>query len=110
MADQKQSDLPKIAAPAQRALQSAGIFTLKQLSRISKEELLQLHGMGPNAVGKLEEALKVNGLAFRDTRKSSGGKMDKTIRTHLDNIRSADGQLQNTAYMTLMEKTEKPVI
>ena len=35
--------------------------------------------------------------------------MDKSIRTHLDNIRSEDGQLQNKAYSTLMEKTEKPV-
>ena len=60
MTDQKQSNLPKTAAPAQRALQSAGIFTLKQLSKISKEELLQLHGMGPNAAGKLEDALKID--------------------------------------------------
>ena len=35
--------------------------------------------------------------------------MDRTIRTHLDNIRSKDGRLQNKAYFTLMEKTEKPV-
>jgi hypothetical protein len=35
--------------------------------------------------------------------------MDKTIRTHLDNIWSEDGQLQNKAYSTLMDKTEKPV-
>ncbi len=35
--------------------------------------------------------------------------MDKAIRTHLDNIRSEDGQLQNKSYMYLLEKTEKPV-
>lgn len=35
--------------------------------------------------------------------------MDKIIRAHLDNIRSEDGQVQNQAYSTLMEKTEKPV-
>lgn len=35
--------------------------------------------------------------------------MDKTIRKHLDNIRSEDGQLQNAAYHFLMEQTEKPV-
>ncbi|MEN9563782.1 MAG: hypothetical protein RIR73_2026 [Chloroflexota bacterium] len=35
--------------------------------------------------------------------------MNKTIRTHLDNIRSDDGQLQNKAYYFLMEETEKPV-
>lgn len=35
--------------------------------------------------------------------------MDKTIRTLLDNIRSKDGELQDKAYSTLMDKTEKPV-
>lgn len=35
--------------------------------------------------------------------------MDKTIRTHFDNIRSEDGQVQNKAYLFLMEQTEKPV-
>ncbi|MBM3181500.1 MAG: hypothetical protein FJZ86_14255 [Chloroflexi bacterium] len=35
--------------------------------------------------------------------------MDKTIRAHLDNIYSDDAQLQNKAYSTLMEKTERPV-
>jgi hypothetical protein len=35
--------------------------------------------------------------------------MNKIIRTHLDNIRSDDGQLQNKAYYFLMEETEKPV-
>ncbi len=35
--------------------------------------------------------------------------MEKTIRTHLDNVRSEDGQLQNKAYFALMDATEKPV-
>jgi hypothetical protein len=35
--------------------------------------------------------------------------MDKTIRTHLDNIRSQHGQLQNEAYHFIMKQTEKPV-
>ncbi len=58
--------LPKISAPAQRALKSAGVTSLKQLTEITEAELLQLHGMGPNAVGKLREALKLQGLSFRD--------------------------------------------
>ena len=103
------NDLPKIAAPAQRALQSVGITSLKQLTELTETELLQLHGMGQNALGKLREALEVNGLSFRESKKKSGGNMDKTIRNHLDNIRSEDGQLQNKAYSYLMEKTEKPV-
>ncbi len=35
--------------------------------------------------------------------------MGKTIRAHLDNIRSEDGQLQNKAYNELMKITEAPV-
>lgn len=105
----KPIDLPKLAAPAQRALQSAGITNLTQLTQVSEEELMQLHGMGKNALGTLREALEANGLAFRKAKKSQGNAMDKMIRTHLDNIRSADAQLQNKAYMALMEETEKPV-
>jgi len=35
--------------------------------------------------------------------------MKKNIRTHLDNIRSDDGVLQNNSYNELMQKTEAPV-
>jgi len=101
-------DFPKLASPARRALKSAGITSLKQLTEITEEELLQLHGMGPNALGKLREALDANGLSFRKP-KNNGGMLDKTVRTYLDNVRSKDGGLQNEAYHFLMEATEKPV-
>lgn len=61
------SDLPKLAAPAQRALADAGITSLKQLTKLTEAELSQLHGIGPNALGKLREALKANGLSFRES-------------------------------------------
>ena len=109
MTNQKQNDLPKISTPAQRALQSAGIVSLKQLTEITEAELLQLHGMRPNALGKLREALKAKNLSFRDSKESSGGRMDKRIRVHLDNICSTDRQLQNKSYRSLMKETEKPV-
>jgi hypothetical protein len=35
--------------------------------------------------------------------------MDKTIRTHLDNIKSVDKELQNRAFLALIEATDKPV-
>jgi hypothetical protein len=35
--------------------------------------------------------------------------MDKLTRTHLDNIRSKDGELQNKAYFYILNVTEKPV-
>lgn len=103
------NDLPKLAAPALRALTSAGITSLKDLTKVSEEELMQLHSMGRNALGTLREALKSRGWSFQTAKKSAGGKMDKTTRTHLDNIRSADAALQNKSYMFLMEQTEKPV-
>lgn len=106
-APQSSSDLPKISVPARRALESVGVTTLKQLTDFTEAELLMLHGMGPKAIRILREALKSKGWSFRESTKA--GKMDRTIRTHLDNIRSADRELQNKAYHFLMEKTEKPV-
>jgi predicted RecB family nuclease len=54
-----------LAAPARRALENAGIKTLKQLARLSEKELLALHGMGPSAVPKLKAVLAANGLKFK---------------------------------------------
>jgi hypothetical protein len=60
----EQSDLPKLAAPARRALAGAGILRLEQLSRMSEGELAQLHGIGPNAIETIRRALKEQGLSF----------------------------------------------
>jgi len=103
------NDLPKLAAPARRALTSAGLTSLKDLTKVSEDELMQLHGMGRNALGTLRDALKAKGLSFREPKKTQGKTMGRTIRNHLDNIRSTDAQLQNKAYMSLMKETEKPV-
>ena len=63
---QKQlSDLPALAAPAQRALAGAGIQNLQQLTKFSEAEIKQLHGIGPNALKQLRSALKAKGLSFR---------------------------------------------
>ena len=56
---------PGLAAPAARALANAGITTLEQLADVSERELRQLHGMGPNAIGKLRAALEARGLSFK---------------------------------------------
>jgi hypothetical protein len=59
-------NFPKgIAQPALRALCAAGWTTLDQLAAIREEQLLELHGMGPNAVRKLRDALRARGLDFR---------------------------------------------
>lgn len=59
-------DLPKLAAPARRALAAAGIASLEQLARHSRSEVAALHGMGPNALARLEAAMNERGLRFKD--------------------------------------------
>jgi hypothetical protein len=61
----EQSDLPKLAAPARRALLGAGYTRLEQLTEVSESEVMELHGMGPNAMRVLREALEERGLSFR---------------------------------------------
>ena len=60
------TDLPKLAAPARRALLAAGYTRLEQLTEVSEAEVMKLHGMGPNAMRALRKALQERGLSFRD--------------------------------------------
>lgn len=65
--DQLESDLPeKLAAPARRALIGAGVWRLEQLAGFSEAELKKLHGIGPNAMQQLQQALESRGLRFRE--------------------------------------------
>lgn len=59
------SDLPKIGAPATRALASIGVTRLDDLANRSETELLGLHGFGPRALGIIREALAVEGKSMR---------------------------------------------
>ncbi|MGX5817593.1 DNA-directed RNA polymerase subunit alpha C-terminal domain-containing protein [Chitinophaga lutea] len=56
--------LPKLAAPAQRALAGAGITTLRDLASWRESDLKKLHGMGPNALQTLKTAMEAWGIAF----------------------------------------------
>lgn len=68
--DNTQTLLPvKLAKPAQRALQGAGITTLKQLSGKSEEEISKLHGIGKNAIQEIKKTLIENGLSFAQKKK-----------------------------------------
>ena len=62
----KDGFLSILAAPARRALENKGIKTLKQLSKFSEEEILNLHGMGPASIPKLRSALEAEGLTFKN--------------------------------------------
>lgn len=58
-------DLPRLAAPARRALTGAKIENLSQLSKMTEADVAALHGMGPNALATLRAALAASGLGFR---------------------------------------------
>lgn len=57
--------LAKLAAPARRALQHHGLFTLSALAKVSEAEVLRLHGIGKTTLPVLREALKDAGLHFK---------------------------------------------
>jgi predicted flap endonuclease-1-like 5' DNA nuclease len=57
-------ELPRIGAPATRAVASIGITTLGQVAGRQRDEVLALHGMGPKALRLLEDDLAEHGLAL----------------------------------------------
>ncbi len=56
--------MPKLSAPARRALEHAGYTRLEQFTDVTEAELLQLHGLGPTAIVALRRALEENGLSL----------------------------------------------
>jgi len=58
------SPFSRLSQPARRALASAGIDNLRQLSQWTEQALLQLHGLGKASLPVLREALQAEGLSF----------------------------------------------
>lgn len=56
--------LPRIGAPATRALRALAIETLEQVAARTEAELAATHGVGPVALERLREALTERGLGF----------------------------------------------
>jgi hypothetical protein len=57
--------LPRVGAPAARALAAHGLTRLEQLTALTAAEVAALHGVGPFALGRLQEAMAAAGLSFR---------------------------------------------
>lgn len=55
--------IPKLSAPAHRALAAAGCTDLESLAGVSARDLLALHGVGPSAIPRIQAALAEHGLA-----------------------------------------------
>ena len=65
------TNLPdKLGKPAEHALAQAGISRLEQLTTFTEAEIKKLHGIGPNALGKLHHALAAKGLSFAQAKQS----------------------------------------
>lgn len=56
--------LPRVGAPATRALREQNVWTLDQVRQWREEDLRALHGVGPVAVELLREALAIHGWSF----------------------------------------------
>ncbi|WP_433346988.1 helix-hairpin-helix domain-containing protein [Micromonospora sp. CA-111912] len=56
--------LPKIGAPATRALNNAGYPALRDLVGVPRAELAKLHGMGPKALEIIQSALGQHNLSL----------------------------------------------
>ncbi len=54
-----------IGNPARGALRHAGFAGYEDLTSVTREEIADLHGIGPKAVRILEAELSSRGLAFR---------------------------------------------
>ncbi len=54
--------LPKIGAPATRALAAAGYTSLPELAGANRSQLGALHGVGPKALRIIEDELAQHGL------------------------------------------------
>lgn len=74
----EKSDLPRLAAPAERALAAAGIQNLEQLTRFTEAGVRQLHGIGQNALGKLRQALAAKKLSFAGEKKDPGKNTERS--------------------------------
>ena len=59
-------ELPKIGAPATRALNNAGYTSLRQLAGVPRAELAKLHGMGPKPFGSLKTTWPSKAFASAD--------------------------------------------
>lgn len=53
-----------VAKPALRALASAGISRLDQVTRLTESQLQALHGMGPKAIEAIKAALREQGKSL----------------------------------------------
>lgn len=60
----KGTNLPKLSAPMERALLGVGITCLEDLTKFREADIQKLHGVGPNGMKILTQAMKVLEIKF----------------------------------------------
>ncbi len=60
-----ESHWSKLARPAQRALNNAGISSPEQLAQHAEHDISELHGIGKNALVVLKDILAQHDLTFK---------------------------------------------
>lgn len=92
-----------LAKPAVRALTAAGYNHLEHLSGVPQAALQCLHGIGPDALAKLEDALKGIGRSFAAPTASG------TVPSDFADLWRDDRALQGQAFQHILELTSEPV-
>lgn len=101
--------LSKISAPARRALEQEGINSLKQLSKYTEAQLMELHGIGKSAIKILQQELAANKLSFKKQTTKSTASLDK-VKPETVNAYIADFPLETQKYLQKIRALIKKLI
>lgn len=98
--------LPKgLAQPALRALASAGYEHLEQLAAVPESEVRELHGIGPNALQKLRDAMATVGLSFAKRKPAA----TTAAPSNFLDMWCDDRGRQGAAFQQILDQTSQPV-
>ncbi|HQZ64718.1 MAG TPA: hypothetical protein PLY87_06570 [Planctomycetaceae bacterium] len=92
-----------LSQPALRALASAELDHLEQLSTVTESSLLDLHGIGQNALQKLSDAMKEAGMSF------AASKTSDSIPSCFKDLWCDNRERQGIAFEQVLELTAQPV-
>lgn len=95
--------MAQLSAPARRALEGAGIRTLRDMSTRTEVELLALHGFGPSSLPILRKELTTAGLQFGEPPKKTMRDLPKKP-TNTDDYLAQLPAAQRKALQTLRKQ------
>lgn len=90
------ADVPGTAAPLHNALIDAGYPTLESLDGVPYKTLIALHGVGKVGLGRIQDALRSQGLSLGEETKGATitaghtGKSASDIKTHITSVDPVD--------------------